>query len=433
MKRLLFGHRLHRGKIPFWLPIGLIVLALWQGGAFAGSDPYASNGKAIVHADELPSPTISATPSEEPTNTVTVTPTVATSTPLLPTSTPTPTATPSPTTTPTEWFDPAQVYQVWCGGVYQGDTTGKPNRVSLYTACGRPWDESGPEDVYAIPKTVSGDMTASIEPLDPLADMDLFLLSSPYASSCIGSAESRGVWEDLAPGTYYLVVDGFHGAAGRYRLTLSCSDEPTPTATATFTPQYFRLPMAFKPRPATATPTPTLTPTAPPYSVGINCGGGDYAASDGITYGTDRPYSAGVWGWTGGQANFVTTTTKEIVGTTDDPLYQSQRYGMDAYRFDVPRGRYKVYLRFSEIFQYISVGQRVFNVQLEGIPYIMNLDLLAKGARVHPYDQELYVDVTDGRLDITFSQDPGYAFGPVLNAVSVQYAGAPLTPAPPAP
>src|SRR5690606_11653266 len=137
-----------------------------------------------------------------------------------PTSTPTPTATPSPTTTPTEWFDPAQVYQVWCGGVYQGDTTGKPNRVSLYTACGRPWDESGPEDVYAIPKTVSGDMTASIEPLDPLADMDLFLLSSPYASSCIGSAESRGVWEDLAPGTYYLVVDGFHGAAGRYRLTL---------------------------------------------------------------------------------------------------------------------------------------------------------------------------------------------------------------------
>ena len=198
----------------------------------------------------------------------------------------------------------------------------------------------------------------------------------------------------------------FMALLARYRLTLNCSDEPTPTATATFTRQFFRLPMAFKPRPATPTPTPTLTPTAPPYSVGVNCGGGDYTASDGITYVTDRPYSAGVWGWTGGQASFVTTTTKEIVGTTDDPLYQSQRYGMDAYRFDVPRGRYKVYLRFSEIFQYISVGQRVFNVQLEGIPYITNLDLLAKGARVHPYDQELYVDVTDGRLDITFSQDP---------------------------
>jgi hypothetical protein len=417
-----------------WVLVLFAILALWQGRGLNASSAFTGKEGTIWQASEEPSPTVSATPDEEATTTPTPTPTpTATSTAAIPTATSTPTVTPSSTATPTEWFDPALAHQIWCGGVYQGNTTGKPNRVSQYSACGCLWDESGPEDVYIIPKAVSGDLEVFVEPLDSLADMDLFLLTSPYASSCIGLTESRIVWEDLAPGTYYLIVDGFHGSAGAYRLTLNCADEPTPTATATYTPQFFRLPMVFKPRPATPTPTPTLTPTAPPYSLGVNCGGGDYAASDGMTYLADRAYTAGGWGWTGGQANFVTTTTKDIVATTDDPLYQSQRYGMDAYHFDVSRGRYKVYLRFAEIFPYISVGQRVFNVQLEGISVITNLDLLAKGARLHPYDQEFYVDVTDSRLDITFTQDAGYSFGPVLNAVSVVYVGSPSAPAPPAP
>jgi len=413
---------LHSKRVLTLLLILLAVVLLWQRGVFAAPGVHGAQRAPHQQAQES-SPTISATPDDKPSPTFSPTPEEEPS--RTPTPTVTLTFTPSPTSTPTEWFDPALAYRIWCGGIYFGNTTGKPNRVSQYSSCKPLWDESGPEDVYIIPKTVPGNLEVSVESLDPMADMDLFLLSSPYASSCIASADAYAAWNNLAPGIYYLVVDGFQGTAGPYRLTINCAGEPTPTPTATFTPQFFRLPMAFKPRPNTPTPTPTLTPTPRPYSQGVNCGGAAYVAGDGITYLADRPYTPGSWGWEGGQASFVTTTDKDIVDTMDDPLYQSQRYAMNAYRFDVPRGRYKVFLRFSEIFPYISVGQRVFSVQLEGIPAITNLDLLAKGARNRAYDQELYVDVTDGRLDITFTQDPGYAFGAVINALSVERIGEP--------
>jgi beta-galactosidase len=65
-----------------------------------------------------------------------------------------------------------------------------------------------------------------------------------------------------------------------------------------------------------------------------------------VTWLPDQPYSEGGWGYIGGKA--VQTQT-EIHLTADGPLYQTVRDGMDAYRFDVPNGRYEVELLAADI------------------------------------------------------------------------------------
>ena len=161
----------------------------------------------------------------------------------------------------------------------------------------------------------------------------------------------------------------------------------TSTPTPTNTPDYQYYPIVQRRSTPTPSNTPTPAPTATflPFAQGVDCGStqGVWGA-DGVWYAPDQPYAEGSWGWQGGQANFVTTTTTGIAGTADGVLYQTQRFGMNAYRFTAPRGRYEVLLRFAEIFPYVKVGSRVFSVDLEGQRVISQLDLLTKGRGTAP-------------------------------------------------
>lgn len=66
-----------------------------------------------------------------------------------------------------------------------------------------------------------------------------------------------------------------------------------------------------------------------------------------LTWVPDRAYTVGSWGHVGGKAY---STQGEIVGTPDNPLYQTLRESPDQYLFDVPRGRYEVEVLFSDVF-----------------------------------------------------------------------------------
>lgn len=356
---------------------------------------------------------------------------VATATPtsLSPTGTTTPsaTATAGPSLTPTEastsWIDISRAIPAYCMGTFSGDTTGKPNNAQRYGDL--PWPETGPEDVYILTKTVVSDLTVVLED-PPGVDHDLFLLGGPYPSALLKAHDSRIFYPSLPPGTYYIVVDGFEGSMGPYRLTVYCEGEPTPTATstprptATNTPAHGYLVLLYKmPTPTpTRTPTPTVTPTPLPYQVGVNCGGREYQASDGLLYQPDQPYAPGSWGWVGGQAGFVTTTNQPISNTIDDPLYQSQRYAMSAYRFSVPAGHYEVLLRFAEIFPYVKPGQRVFSVYLEGQRVMERVDTVGQWGRYRAWDGKYCIEVNDGTLDITF-ENHTTEYAAVINAIRV--------------
>ena len=99
----------------------------------------------------------------------------------------------------------------------------------------------------------------------------------------------------------------------------------------------------------------------------------------------------------------------------EDTLYQSERWGMSSYRFDVPNGVYQVQLRFAEIYGW-SANQRVFDVQIEGQTVLAGLDVFALAGRFTAYDRSFDVTVSDGRLDISFIPRIGAA---KINAIRV--------------
>ena len=84
--------------------------------------------------------------------------------------------------------------------------------------------------------------------------------------------------------------------------------------------------------------------------VAINVGSQCYFQSDksGVTWIPDCAYEKGSWGYVGGKS---VQTQSEIACTDDGPLYQTMREGIEAYRFDVPKGRYELEMLFTDIHQ----------------------------------------------------------------------------------
>ncbi len=379
-------------------------------------------------SETVPGLTATATSTPEPSSTPTETriPTLT----LTPTLTRTPRPSLTPTETPISWIDAGQAGRVYCKGVFEGDTRGKPNNAHHY---GNPsWPETGPEDVHLLQKTVTSDLVVSIECLAG-DDLDVFLLYEPYPEAVLAQGDRGFTARNLAPGTYYIVVDGYgESDMGPYRLFVDCEGEPTLTPTATLSPSptntlaYSYGPLLLKmstPTP-TNTPTPTLTPTFIPYDQAVNCGGDSgFQASDGYRYAPDQPYTPGSWGWQGAP-NSVSTTDRDIRNTYDDPLYQVHRHSVSAYRFTVPAGRYHVVLRFAEVFPYTHVGDRVFSVDLEGQRVLSRFDVRAQVPLYYALDKEFEVNVVDGVLDVTFEQQSS-DWSPAINGIRVKSIGPP--------
>src|SRR5262249_23918269 len=85
-----------------------------------------------------------------------------------------------------------------------------------------------------------------------------------------------------------------------------------------------------------------------------------------------RDVAGNVWsadtGFSGGST--VDRGSIAIANTNDDRIYQTERYGMSGYAFDVANGRYTVRLHFAETYTGITAcGQRVFDVKVEGFAF----------------------------------------------------------------
>jgi hypothetical protein len=99
-----------------------------------------------------------------------------------------------------------------------------------------------------------------------------------------------------------------------------------------------------------------------------------------------------------------------IVGTDDDPVYETCRWNVDAYRIQVPNGRYRVTLQFSEI-HYREVGKRVFGIRLENEQVADRLDVFARVGPLAPLDLSFEnVTVADGELNVDFVRQVEFPF-----------------------
>ena len=111
------------------------------------------------------------------------------------------------------------------------------------------------------------------------------------------------------------------------------------------------------------------------------------------------------------------STDMPVANTKDPGVYRSERYGMTSFSYKLPNGKYVVKLHFAETFDEITgPGQRVFSFNVAGHEF-KDFDVLAKaGGAKSAYIETVNVDITDGKLDITFTSN---VQSPEINGIEI--------------
>jgi hypothetical protein len=184
------------------------------------------------------------------------------------------------------------------------------------------------------------------------------------------------------------------------------------------------------------------------YLYRVNCGGPDYRDQNGSLWLADRPWrDSASWGsvsWADrypGVPPFFASqrrTFDPIRGTGDWKLFQTFRYGRQylQYRFPVPDGRYTVELYFTEPWYGIGGGMdcsgwRSFDVAVNGITRIHDLDIWKLAGTDHALKRTLDVRVTGGQLTVSFPHvEAGEAIISAIAIAAREKGGAPAPGAP---
>ena len=105
---------------------------------------------------------------------------------------------------------------------------------------------------------------------------------------------------------------------------------------------------------------------------------------------------------------------------TDCPIiYESERYSMDAYEFEVPKGKYTVTLHFAETYEGIyGEGERVFNVSINGKEVLKDFDPYKEAGEFNKPAVKKFtgVEPVDGKITI------GFTYGvenPQINGIEI--------------
>jgi len=149
-----------------------------------------------------------------------------------------------------------------------------------------------------------------------------------------------------------------------------------------------------------------------------------YTDSQGNVWSSDASYQ------TGGGIQDCTThaITGTLPSTTDQALYQCERWG-NAVRetFSVPNGSYTVLAKFSEN-NFDAVGDRVFNVTVNGAAWLTDFDIFATtGGKFKATDQTFPtpVGVINGQIVVVFTKITNYAKYDALSIIPVSTLATP--------
>lgn len=134
----------------------------------------------------------------------------------------------------------------------------------------------------------------------------------------------------------------------------------------------------------------------------------------------EKPYAPGSWGYVGGEAWRTKTgrgsqpaSNLSIAGTRLDPMFQTQRRGLEAFRADVPDGEYEVFLYFAELTAGTQSGdsayqlgnaargekavRRRFDIGINGDSLTHALDVAAEtGGRCRPMIRRYRISASGG-------------------------------------
>ena len=154
----------------------------------------------------------------------------------------------------------------------------------------------------------------------------------------------------------------------------------------------------------------------------------------------EKEYIPGSWGYIGGKpymkrSRFGTQPASDldILGTTDDPVYQTMRVGLTAFKMDVPDGKYTISLYWAEL-QSATDGKalaynlgndairenftmRSFDVDINHSNVVKDLDLSKVYGEQRAVIRKFEVDATNGEgITVSFKKGVGE---PILNAIRV--------------
>jgi hypothetical protein len=144
----------------------------------------------------------------------------------------------------------------------------------------------------------------------------------------------------------------------------------------------------------------TTTPkkVTPEFALRINAGGGQYTDGNGDVWSADSGFNTGS----------KSSTTTAIGGTSDDALFQTQRWDANGgeelkYSFDVPNGDYVVNLYFAEVYSgAFYSGGRQFDILLEGSTAEYKMDIYDEVGKNTAHKKSYEVSVIDGKLNMEF-------------------------------
>ncbi|PRX43761.1 glycoside hydrolase family 2 TIM barrel-domain containing protein [Salegentibacter salegens] len=148
----------------------------------------------------------------------------------------------------------------------------------------------------------------------------------------------------------------------------------------------------------------------------------------GETWISDQEYSDGSFGYAGGEvyqknSSKFQGTASDIQGTEDDPLFQTMREGIEAYKFDVKEGNYRVTLLFAEpeynaseenIYNLSEAekkeisGLRSFDVKINGKTLSRDFNLARDFGRLRAVEISYEVITEDG-ISVEFKENSGKA------------------------
>ncbi len=154
----------------------------------------------------------------------------------------------------------------------------------------------------------------------------------------------------------------------------------------------------------------------------------------------EKEYTPGSWGYIGGKSYSKKTKSGtqpasdlDILGTTNDPVYQTARMGLTDFKLDVPDGKYTVSLYWAELqsdkeIQALAYNlgndavkedfsKREFDVELNGIAVLNSFNLTKEFGAQTAVVKKFEVDVTNGQgISISFKKGVGET---ILNAIRV--------------
>ncbi|MEO7444453.1 MAG: glycoside hydrolase family 2 TIM barrel-domain containing protein [Ferruginibacter sp.] len=152
-------------------------------------------------------------------------------------------------------------------------------------------------------------------------------------------------------------------------------------------------------------------------AISINAGSNaQYLDASGNVWIEDRPYQKGSFGYIGGSSKVF--DRKVVIGNTDDePLYYTYVDSLQAYKFDVPDGKYRVSLFMAEPLR-LNNTDRVYDIVINNNIVVKDLDLNAQYNFAQAMSKFFITDATNNNgVEIKFNSRRGTA---ILNGIKIE-------------